>query len=78
MDTTYKHHSLFIQANDAVRAAQEARDKAFRAADRHPSPENINRFLEADRAFQQAEKNRDLVQGSKKHMHNAVSDEVTA
>jgi hypothetical protein len=72
MNTTFRHHSLFILANKAVEEAQEARHAAYLAADANPSRENIKRFLEADKAFHQAEKNLKDVRGLKKYMHGTA------
>ena len=73
-DTTFRHHSLFIQADQKVFAAEQKRAAAHRAAEDNPNGANMKRFLEADAAFKEAVKERDQVRGMKKFMHGTVGD----
>lgn len=70
--TTFRHYSLFAGANQAVERAQDARHAAYLAAQVNPTKENFDKFLAADKAYEQAKADLDQVRGLRKHMHGTV------
>lgn len=65
--TSVRHYSLWAMACQAVTEAEAARNLAYNAADKEPTRENFERFLECDRAFKQAVEAREQVRLMRKY-----------
>ena len=65
--TSVRHYSLWSMACEAVHQAEAARNKAYHTADKEPTRENFDRFVETDKAYKQAVEAREQVRLMKKY-----------
>ena len=72
MNTTIRHNSLMDIADRAVSRASAERSAAYRRFLATRSSEDETVFLQKDKAYNKAKKDRDSVRSSKKFMRGAL------
>ncbi len=75
-DTTALHYPILRRAQERLQAAEAELTAASYAATLNPCPANLNRFIAAGKAVEQAKWELSITRGSKKFLRGTVPGEM--